>query len=57
MVTSDRSLTTVRDLFIEHYFDGEQTHRNKKVWVNLCIVKAVVEVVKGERTRKAELHS
>ena len=57
MVTSDNSLKSLRELFIEEHLDGEQTSMRKQAWVSLCIAKAAVEIAKGEKKKKADLHS
>ena len=57
MVTSDSSLATLRELFIAEHLDGEQTQMKKQAWVSLCIAKAAVEIGKGEKKRKVDLHS
>jgi len=56
LVTSERSLTNVRDLFVTKHLDGEHTQSKKQLWINLCIVKAAIKIVKGKKMKKSQLH-
>ena len=57
MVTSDKSLSTVRELFIEEHLTGSINQAKKQAWTNLCTCKAAIEVVKGDKKKKQEIHT
>ena len=57
MVTSDKSLSTVRELFIEEHLTGSINQAKKQAWTNLCTCKAAIEVVKGDRKKKQAIYA
>lgn len=56
VVTSDKSILKVRYLFIDGPLNGDQNQAKKKAWVNLCVWKAAVEIIKGEKKRKVDIY-
>ena len=56
VVTSDKSLDSVKNIFIWGPFSGTQNQAKKMAWVNLCVCKAAIKIINGDKKRKADIH-
>ena len=53
VVTSDKSLNSVKNLFIQGALSGIQNQAKKMAWVNLCICKAAIEIMNGDKKKES----